>query len=192
MLFVETNGGNHHSFIGALYGASVGASIGQRNAMDRAKKEELERLGITPDMLEMAQEVGMALERSMEGLQATKDSLETQQRLARRLDQDANELMEQAKVALQQSDEETARKRLEQRHWIMEKLKSVLKQCVDEKKRLERMEANVSALELRAKEVDVLLNRAVGAKNIKYANDLGMSLSEDDPLLQKFRDAGIE
>lgn len=161
--------------------------------MDRAKKEELERLGITPEMLEMAQEVGMALERSMEGLQATKDSLETQQRLARRLDQDANELMEQAKAALQQSDEETARKRLEQRHWIMEKLKGVLQQCVDEKKRLEQMEANVSALELRSKEVDAVLNRAVGAKNMQYSNDLlGMSLSENDPLLQKFRDAGID
>ena len=48
-------------------------------------QEELDRLGISQDMLDAAQEIGVALERSAEGLQASQDSLDTQQRLAKRM-----------------------------------------------------------------------------------------------------------
>lgn len=152
----------------------------------------MERLGITQDMLDSAQEIGIALERSMEGLKASQDSLETQQRLARRLDSDAETLYARAKTALANSDEEAARKYLLERTNVQDKLKKVLKQCVEEKRRLEQMESNVSALEQRAMEMDSLLRRTLGAKAVQDSNEMGLSLSTEDPLLQKFRDLGID
>jgi hypothetical protein len=176
---------------GALFGASVGSRIGGKNALDRARQEETERLGVSQDMLDAAEDIGIALERSMDGLQASLDSLGTQQRIARRLDGDATDLYEKAKAAIAASNEEAAKKYLYERTKIQDKLKQVLKQCAEEKRRYAQMESNVSALEQRATEVNSLLRRAVGAKTMQDANGLGLGLSTEDPLLQKFRDAGI-
>jgi len=156
----------------------------------------MEKMGISQDMLDTARDVGVALERSMEGLKATQESLETQQRFARRLDLDASDLHEQAKAALGRSDEETARKFLMERQRVLDKLKQVLKQCAEEKKRMETMESNVAALDRRAVEIESLLRRTVGAKAVKDTAgsdiDVGLSLSTEDPLLKKFRDLGID
>ena len=134
---------------GALFGASIGSNIGAKNALDRARQEEMERLGVTQNQLDAAQEIGLALEQSMEGLKACRDSLTTQQRLARRLDSDADSFYERAKTAMAESNEDDARKYLFERNMIQERLKQVLKQCADEKRRLQQMESNVSALEQR-------------------------------------------
>jgi phage shock protein A len=185
---------------GALYGASLGSNWGAKNAAERARKEEMERLGITQDMLDMAREVGVALQQSAEGAAAARDSLETQQRLARRLDMEAASLHDRAKKAIEDNQEEKARKLLLDRQRDLDKLKVVLKNCAEEKKRLETMEGNVAALERRAMEVEALLKRAVGAKSqldtssVLSSSDASSSfaLSTDDPLLQKFRDLGID
>jgi len=188
--------------IGALFGASIGSNIGAQNAASRARKEEMERMGISQEMLDMAQEIGSALERSIEGLKACRNSLETQQRLARRLDADVTALYDRAKQAMTDGDEETARRNLMERQKLQDKLKGILLRCADEKKRLETMESNVSALETRATEVDALLRRTVGAKavsdssaaslSLRDSNITGLSLENDDPLLQKFKDMGID
>jgi len=171
----------------------LGSNLGAKNALEKARKEEMERLGITQDMLDMAKDVGMALERSAEGLQASKDSLETQQRFARRLDSEAERLYERAKVAIAENKEELAKKPLLDRQRDLDKLKVVLKNCADEKKRLETMESNVAALERRAMEVEALLRRTMGAKTLVDTSGANaLSLSTDDPLLQKFRDLGID
>ena len=47
---------------GALFGAQLGASMGSRRAFDSEKQKEMERMGINSDMLQMAEEVGAALE----------------------------------------------------------------------------------------------------------------------------------
>jgi hypothetical protein len=71
-------------------------------------------------------------------------------------------------------------------------------QCAEEKKRLEKMEQNVKAIERRAMEVDSLLRRTVGAKAIQEtaATDsmvgISFSLTAEAPLTQKFRDLGID
>ncbi len=176
---------------GALFGAQLGASVGSRRALDRARKEEMERMGITPDMLQMAEECGVALERAIEGLKATRDSLQTQQSFARRLDGRAKELYDKATTALASNDEGLARQLLLDRQRIQEKLKGVLKACADEKKRVEIMERNVEAIEQRAMEVEALLNRSVSAKAVQD-NFSEFALSSEDPLLQKFRDFGID
>ncbi len=179
-------------FAGLLFGSQIGANIGAKNAKDRARKEEMERLGITQDMLDSAEEVGIALEQAMEGLRATKGSLDTQQSLARRLELDADELYEKAKAAIASGKEDEARKLLFQRNENQDKLVKVLKLCVEEKQRFEKMQENVAAIERRALEIESLLQRSVGAKARQSVAFEDLSLPSEDPLLRKFRDLGID
>jgi phage shock protein A len=162
--------------------------------VNKARKEEMDRIGITQDMLDTAQECGVALEQAMEGLKATNASLDTHQRLARRLDSDSNELYEKAKYAMTSGDEEGARLYLLKRNEDQGKLKKILKLCTEEKKRLEIMEENVAAIEQRALEVESLLQRTVSSKSRMNAADFSESFSVpvEDPLLKKFRDLGID
>ena len=172
---------------GALFGASLGSSLGASRAIDKAKKEELERMGVTAEMLESGRELGVALERGVEGLKATEDSLLTQQRFAARLDEDSKQIYEKAKQALVTGDEESAKTLLLKRNDINEKLKKTLIACAEEKKRLEKMQDNVRAIEERAIEMESLMKRNIGAKALMDSSDL-FSLADEDPLLQKFRD----
>ena len=135
---------------GALFGASIGSNIGAKKAMQDARREEMQRMGIDENTLEMAREVGLLLERSNEGLRAIQDSLSTQQRLARRLDADSNELYEKAKVAMQNGDEDAARHLLMKRTEEQEQLKKILMSCKEERDRMEKMEENVKILERKA------------------------------------------
>lgn len=178
---------------GVLFGAQIGANFGSKNAANRAREEEMERLGITQDMLDAAEECGVALEQSMEGLKAIQASLSTQQSLAKRLVRDSDESYEKATEAMTAGDEATARTYLLKRTGMQDKLKSVLKSCVEEKNRLETMKANVASIEQRALEVESLLQRTVSSKtrmNVGTSSDF--SVPVDDPLLQKFRDLGID
>eukprot|EP00522_Entomoneis_paludosa_P006276 CAMPEP_0172447640 /NCGR_PEP_ID=MMETSP1065-20121228/6914_1 /TAXON_ID=265537 /ORGANISM="Amphiprora paludosa, Strain CCMP125" /LENGTH=284 /DNA_ID=CAMNT_0013198999 /DNA_START=53 /DNA_END=907 /DNA_ORIENTATION=+ len=177
---------------GALFGASVGASLGRNQAIDQAREEEMKRLGLSKDMLEAAQEVGLALERNMEGLKAVQESFDTQKRLARRIDADAEAIYSKAKEALVAGDEESARKYLLERTNLQEKLKEVLKICATAKQQVEVMQSNTAVLEQRAMEMDALMRRTVGAKAVQDSAESGMSLSRSDPLLDKFRDMGID
>jgi phage shock protein A len=151
-------------------------------------------MGITEEMIQAAQEIGSALERTNEGLLAVQDSLQTQQLFARRLDSDANALYEKAKTALAENREPDARKFLLERTDILSKLKEVLRQCSETKQQVLRMEENAKALEQRGMEIDATLRRIMGAKAMVDAaslQDLGLSLSPRDPLLDKFKDRGI-
>eukprot|EP00565_Helicotheca_tamesis_P008434 CAMPEP_0185724116 /NCGR_PEP_ID=MMETSP1171-20130828/697_1 /TAXON_ID=374046 /ORGANISM="Helicotheca tamensis, Strain CCMP826" /LENGTH=209 /DNA_ID=CAMNT_0028391901 /DNA_START=224 /DNA_END=853 /DNA_ORIENTATION=+ len=177
---------------GALFGASMGANIGSQRALDRARKEEMERMGITPEMLKMAEEVGLELERAGEGLKASQDSLQTQQSFARRLEGDSERIYEKAMEAMSSGYEETARSLLMERQELQQKMKKVLIGAAEEKRRLGVMEDNVRALENRALEIESLLRRNVGAKTLQDTSMSTLSLSNEDPLLQKFRDMGID
>lgn len=191
---------------GALFGASIGNQMGMNSVVEKARKEELERMGITNDMLEQAREVGMLLDRSVEGLRAAEDSLVTQQRFAKRLEEDMDRFYKDAAVALQSGNEPRAKELLFKRTQVQDKLKKALMTCVEEKKRLEQMQQNVRAMEERALEIESLLKRSVGAKTVldvnvnnrssidNYGANMGAdwSLPPEDPLLKKFRDAGIE
>jgi len=181
---------------GALFGASIGSSLGRSNAVDKAKKEEMERMGVSENMLESAREMGIALERGVEGLRATEDSLLTQQKFAKRLENDMEGVYSQAREALESGEEDKARDLLFRRTQIEEKLKKSLINCADEKKRLVQMQENVRAIEERAIEMESLMKRSIGAKVLQDSSsldgDVSFSLSQEDPLLQKFRDAGID
>lgn len=177
---------------GALFGASIGANVGAKKAELDARRAEMERLGISQEMLDMAKDVGLSLESSMEGIQAIKSSLETQQKLAKRLDQEVSTLYDRAKAALDNSDDDLARKILMERAAVQDKLKKVLIACAEEKGRLEKMKGNVEQLERRALEIDALLRRSVSARSRQNLSADGFSLQKEDPLLQKFKDIGID
>ena len=169
-------------------GAQIGANFGSSRAFDNAKKEELNRLGVTKEMLEMAEDSGVALEQATEGLKAIRASYETQQQFSRRLDSDAEKLYDQAMDAMSASDEGKARDFLAERLNVQEKLKKALLACAEERKRVDIQERNVAALGEKAMEIDSLLRRGVGAKALQ---DTSFSLPDEDPLLRKFRDNGI-
>ena len=154
----------------------------------------MERLGLSQDMLDMAQDIGLSLEKSIEGMEAVRSSLETQQKLAKLLDADSSSLYTKARHALDESNEELARKLLLERTSVQEKLKKVLVSCTEERGRLQKMEENIAQLERRALEIDSLLRRTVSAKSLQGTADLdvGLSLRSEDPLLQKFKDLGID
>ena len=173
---------------GALFGASLGEQIGAKNAIERMRKERMEELGVTPEMLQMAKEVGITLNRAVEGLKACEDSLETLQKLARRLEEDANNLYEKAKLEMEEGNEDKARSLLFDRDRLQKKLKQTLTNCIDERKRVSQMRNNVEMIENRALEIENLLNRSVGAKALSDTASSDFSLSTEDPLLQKFRD----
>lgn len=165
--------------------------MGNARTIDKARMEEMKRKGITPEMLEMANEVGVALKQTTEGLRATQDSVETQQRLAKTLDKQSASIYERAKSAIEKGDEEDARKLLMEREMIKDKLVKVLKALAEDRKRLTIMESNVEALEARGLEIESLLRRSVGAAALKNSSASGFALEPEDPLLQKFRDLGM-
>jgi hypothetical protein len=192
---------------GALFGASIGSSLGGKNAVAKARQQELERLGITQEMLDSATDIGVALERSLQGLQTVQESLETQQRLARRLDAECNDLYDKAKSFLTSGNEDEARKLLLKRTRVQEQLKQALQNCALAKKQQATLTENAGRLEQRAMEIDTLLRRASGAKAMQDASsalltgatglvddnvDFGLSLRDSDPLLRKFKDMGID
>ncbi|KAL7480345.1 hypothetical protein ACHAW6_006038 [Cyclotella cf. meneghiniana] len=176
---------------GALFGAQIGASFGQARTVDKARMDEMKRKGITPDMLDMANEVGVALKQAMEGLRATQDSVETCQRLAKTLDKQSESIYERAKHAIESGDEELARKLLMERESVKEKLVKVLKALTEDRKRLLIMQSNVEALEARGLEIESLLRRSVGASALQDSSINNFALEPEDPLLQKFRDLGM-
>ena len=178
---------------GALFGMQIGSQIGAAQTVNKARMEEMKKKGLTPEMLEQATEIGKILEGAVEGLQATQESVDTSQRLAKALNTQSDSIYERAKSAMQTGDEDGARKLLLERENIKDKLLKTLKSLAEDKKRLAAMEGNVEALETRALEIESLLRRSVGAASMKDAADMnmGLSLEQEDPLLRKFKDLGM-
>lgn len=176
---------------GALFGAQIGASFGAASQIDKARKDEMKRKGLSPEMLDQATEIGVALKQAVEGLQAIQESVDTSQRLAKSLDRQEQSLYERAKSAIETGDDEGARKLLLERESVKEKLVKILKSVAEERKRAAIMESNVEALEMRGLEIEQLLRRSVGASSMQNSADIGFSLEREDPLLQKFRDLGM-
>lgn len=179
---------------GALFGAQIGSTFGRASELDKARNEEMKRKGLTPEMLDQANEIGAALRQSVEGLRASQDSVDTGQRLAKNLSGQSDSIYEKAKSAIASGDEEGARKLLLERERVKEKLLKILKGMAEERKRLTKMESNVEALETRGLEIESLLRRSVGAAAMQDSAsiaDIGLSLEAEDPLLKKFKDLGM-
>jgi phage shock protein A len=95
--------------------------------------EEMKCKGITPEMLE-AMAIAMT----------TRDSVKTQQQLAKSLDAQSESIYASAKsAAIEAGDEVLARKLLKEQQCVKRELVQVLKTLVEDRKRLEMMESYV-------------------------------------------------
>lgn len=176
---------------GALFGAQIGNALGATSELDKARQDEMKRLGVTSDMLDQATEIGVALNQAIEGLRVLQNSVETSKRLAKLLNEQEQSLYGRAKTAIESSDEDGARKLLLERTSVKEKLLKVLQSIAEDNRRISTMESNVMALETRGLEIEALLRRTVGASALQNSNSMGLSLESEDPLLKKIRDLGI-
>ena len=176
---------------GALFGAQIGSALGATSELDKARQDEMKRLGVTSDMLDQATEIGVALNQAIEGLRVLQNSVETSKRLAKLLNEQEQTLYGRAKTAIESSDEDGARELLLERTSVKEKLLKVLQSIAEDNRRISTMESNVMALETRGLEIEALLRRTVGASALQNSNSMGLSLESEDPLLKKFRDLGI-
>ena len=176
---------------GALFGAQIGSALGATSELDKARQDEMKRLGVTSDMLDQATEIGVALNQAIEGLRVLQNSVETSKRLAKLLNEQEQTLYGRAKTAIESSDEDGARKLLLERTSVKEKLLKVLQSIAEDNRRISTMESNVMALETRGLEIEALLRRTVGASALQNSNSMGLSLESEDPLLKKNRDLGI-
>lgn len=184
--------------LGVLLGASVGANVGKTRSMEESKRREMERLGITLDMVDMAQDISMNWQRAKEGYNASQDSLRAQQSLAQRFEMAVQELQDEAKKAVVEGDEDRARAILLKKKQKMDRWKEILLKCAEEKERVDRMEENVQILEQRAREVEALIRRSISAKALQDTSNAMCLLDEsageissnsmEDPLLRKFRE----
>ena len=144
--------------------------------------------GLTLEVLDMATDVGSALEHAVEGLRATHDRVEKSQKLAKLQDKQSESLYKCDTTAIKSGDEETARSFLLERELIKEKLLKILKGISEDRTRIKMMEMNVEVLKTtRALEIDVLLRRSVGASSMQISSILFFLLDIEDPLLKKFR-----
>jgi hypothetical protein len=174
---------------GALFGAQLGARLGAQKAMDRAREAELQRLGITNDMLEAAKEIGFALEQSAQSLIACQKSIESQQEYVRILEQNMESTTEKAKLEIMNGNEEKARLLLMEKQQMKDKMMKALKACVEEKNRQRQLEMSIATLEKRALETEAEMREIVAVTTV---NEIGSSPSNDDPLLKRFQDLGID
>jgi hypothetical protein len=184
--------------LGVLLGASVGANVGKKRSTEESRRKEMERLGITQDMVDSAQEISVNWQRAKEAYNASQDSLRAQQSLAQRLEVEVQELQEEAKKSVVQGDEDRARTLLLRKKQKMDRWKEILVKCAEEKERVDRMEQNIQILEQRAREVDALIRRSISAKALQNTSNAKFLLDEsvdefssssfEDPLLRKFRE----
>jgi len=184
--------------LGVLLGASVGANVGKKRSTEESRRKEMERLGITQDMVDSAQEISVNWQRAKEAHNASQDSLRAQQSLAQRLEVEVQELQEEAKKSVVQGDEDRARTLLLRKKQKMDRWKEILVKCSEEKERVDRMEQNIQILEQRAREVDALIRRSISAKALQNTSNAKFLLDEsvdefssssfEDPLLRKFRE----
>jgi hypothetical protein len=174
--------------LGALFGAQIGARLGAQKAVDRAREAELQRLGITDEMLKEAKEIGFALEQSAQSLIACENSIESQQQYVRILERNMESVTDKAKIEILNGNEEKARLLLMEKQQMKDKMMKALKACVEEKNRKRQIEINIATLEKKALETEAEMRQIVATGSL---NEIATS-PNDDPLLKRFQDLGID
>lgn len=178
---------------GAFFGAQLGGSFGAGAQQKQAEKAALESMGVSPEMLALANAAGKELGDAQEGLSLVRDARESQRRVVETYERRAAEAMADATSAVAAGDDGRARKALTERNAARAKLPAAETSLLASDGRMRTMQANVAALEERALEVEALLKQSMAAvASGKAASALGgMAALADvpvrDPLLEKFK-----
>lgn len=161
---------------GAFWGAQLGASVGVSNAEKRQAQRSLERMGLRPEDLQLAQEVATDLREAEEALKMVGDVADAQKKRVAALQADAEKAYAKARDCLADGDESGARRWLERRSDLQAATTRATEELAESDERTRTMQQNVLALAERAAKIELLMSRSVSA-----ASEARRSAPDDVP-----------
>ena len=103
---------------GAILGGNLGANIGAERREIKEVEAEIRRQGLTPELIEMVQECADGLQQAEASLGTTKAAYNATLQRAADLDAEASELYNLAAAAMNDGNEDAARRRLVERKQV--------------------------------------------------------------------------
>lgn len=172
---------------GALWGAQLGGSWGER----QAAQARLDKVGLDKTTLAQVASVASELAEAEEALTLVKRSADSQRAVVRSLEAEAARFYGEAEAALKSGDEDAARQKLMEKRGVTARLASAELDATQASERVASMERSVASLEQRALQVQALVDRALASEvrgGGASASTTGLELEPEDPLLARFRD----
>jgi len=196
---------------GALWGAQIGGAVGANNRAKREARERLDRMGISKDILQAAEQVAVNLQDAEERCGCPKYSLhvhgihspristlagslsivrsaeESQQALLTTLEASSQGAYAAAEEALRNGDEAAARARLEERQQLNQKISAATIELASASERVLTMQASVVRLSEQASNIEALVSRAVTSSTTAGGTS-SATLELEDPLLRRIEE----
>jgi len=172
---------------GALWGAQIGGAMGANNRAKREQSEALESLGLSKDMMALAQQTAAELQEAEASLAIVRSAESSQRNLVSTFDRAMEEAYTAAAAKLRSGDEAAARQLLEQRQAAKAKKAVAEAELADAAQRVAAMQANVAALAQRASEIEQRISRRVVSSRPSGAEPM-FDAPPMDPLEKRFRD----
>lgn len=176
---------------GAFWGAQLGSSAGTNARAKREQEEQMDRMGLTKEVLEAAQLVAAELAEAEQSLGLVQEAERSQAALVQRLDETMQDMYASAQKALQADDEDGARDILTQRQGVRAKKEAAELELREASKRVAIMQTSVTELAGRATQVEQMMSRSVASRseiNSGSASQPRTASQIYDPLEEKFRD----
>lgn len=174
---------------GALWGAQLGKMMGSGSRERREQKEQLDRMGLSEDVVKLAQETAQDLANAESSLQLVQRAERSQSSLVRQLDDSMSNIYAAAEKALKDGDESAARSFLEQRQSIKLQKVAAQRELDVASQRVASMEASLAQLAVRATKIEQMVSRTVVSKrSLDISLDDPYSSNIEDPLEGKWRD----
>lgn len=178
---------------GAIWGASLGSGFGANARQKREQAEELERMGLSEDMMKLAQQTAQDLAEAESALSMVQEAENSQAALVKRYDDAMSEAYKAAEDALSSGDEDSARRFLVEKNEHKTRKEAAELDLLEAKKRVSTMRSSVTQLAERTAQVEQMMSSIVADKKMKSIasrSDAGVvdTFTVEDPLERKFRD----
>ena len=175
---------------GALWGAQIGGAVGANNRANREQTEQLGRMGLSKDIMQLAQQTAEELKQAEESLAIVSGAERSQRNLIASLEESMASAYASAESALRSGDEAAARTFLESRQQAKAKKTLAEEELASAMQRVASMRASVDALAERANGIEQQVSRIVSASRSAPRGDDGAPVIRppEDPLEKRFRD----
>jgi len=170
---------------GALWGAQIGSAMGANSRSKREDTDALAALGISDEVMRLAQSTAADLGEAEEALAMVERAEGSQRSVLSTIERSLAEEYAAAEEALRNGDEGEARRRLENRQALKLKQATAEADLRAAMERVASMQASVAALAGRANEIEQAISRSV------VATRTGVDQPPErleDPLERRFRD----
>ena len=157
---------------GAFFGANIGSNLASQQNVKEEKKQQLERLGLSPTILAQAELIGAQLFEAEQAVSAIETATASSLDLARLLEAESESFFTKAEKLLTGGNEDEARQFLLKRAATQKRQKSALKNVIENRALLDLCKEKKSLLAGKASEIESLLVRSVGASSIAQANEI--------------------